>query len=88
MLIQRAIYVPLVAGVLLTSCASQKPFEYHSATEIPVGAGIVSGEDGAFILYSTERKDALISPLGSDSPERLGTSQSLKQETEGVEEKH
>lgn len=48
----------LVISMLLSACANQKPFEYHSSSEIPQGAGMVSGEDGAFVLYSKERKDA------------------------------
>ena len=39
------------------------PFEYHSQREIPRGAGMFSGEEGAFILHAKETRGA----AGSES---------------------
>jgi hypothetical protein len=40
-------------GVLLlaTACADVKPFEYTEIHEIQPGPGLLSGEDGEFVLY-------------------------------------
>jgi hypothetical protein len=40
-------------GVLLlaTACAEVKPFEYTEIHEIQPGPGLLSGEDGEFVLY-------------------------------------
>jgi hypothetical protein len=39
----------------LAGCGGQ-PFEYHPGTEIPKGPGLLSGESGAFVLYSSDKK--------------------------------
>lgn len=39
----------LAACVTLAACAGQ-PVPYHSQNEIPVGPGLLSGADGAFVL--------------------------------------
>ncbi len=38
-------------AIVMTGCAAKR-FEYRSATEIPEGPGMLSGEKGAFVLYS------------------------------------
>ncbi len=41
-------------GALLcavAACAEVKSFEYTEIHEIPPGAGLMSGEDGEFVLY-------------------------------------
>ncbi len=46
--------LPLALLLLgLAACAQVKPFEYTEIHEIPPGPGLVSGEDGEFVLYST-----------------------------------
>ncbi len=43
----------LAGGILflLGACAEVKPMEYTEIHEIPPGPGLVSGEDGEFVLY-------------------------------------
>ena len=41
-------------SVVLTGCGARYS-EYRSATEISEGPGMLSGRDGAFVLYSDER---------------------------------
>lgn len=43
----------LVGGMLLLlgACADVKPLEYTAIHEIPPGPGLLSGEDGEFVLY-------------------------------------
>ena len=43
----------ILVGLLLalSGCAQPKPFELPRADEIPDGPGLLSGEDGKFILY-------------------------------------
>ncbi len=43
-----------VAGgmlLLLGACAEMKPLEYTEIHEIPPGPGLLSGEDGKFVLF-------------------------------------
>ena len=84
----RVTFVTLIVGVLLTACANQQPFEYQSASEIPDGAGMISGEDGAFILYSSERKDAPNQPIGLHDAQRFEAFQAWKQEDNSIEEEY
>lgn len=37
--------------LLLGACADMKPLEYTEIHEIPAGPGLLSGEDGEFVLY-------------------------------------
>lgn len=53
-------------AVALTGCGA-KHFAYRSATEIPEGPGLLSGNDGAFALYSTR-------DIGAGSPVTPGKS--------------
>ena len=39
----------VAAGAALAGCAAQ-PAPYHSQNEIPRGAGLLSGAEGAFVL--------------------------------------
>ena len=43
-----------VAGgmlLLLGACAEMKPLDYTEIHEIPPGPGLLSGEDGEFVLF-------------------------------------
>ena len=42
-----------VACITLAGCAGE-PVPYHSGNEIPQGPGLLSGEDGAFVLSAEE----------------------------------
>ena len=37
--------------LLLGACAEMKPLEYTEIHEIPSGPGLLSGEDGKFVLF-------------------------------------
>ncbi len=37
--------------LLLGACAEVKPLEYTEIHEIPPGPGLLSGEDGEFVLF-------------------------------------
>ncbi len=39
------------AILLATACTEVKPFEYTEIHEIQPGPGLLSGEDGEFVLY-------------------------------------
>lgn len=45
------LFAPLGAVLLATACAEVKPFEYTEIHEIPPGPGLLSGEDGEYVLY-------------------------------------
>ncbi len=46
--------VPLVAFVLaVTACAQVEPFEYTEIHEIQPGPGLLSDEEGEFIIYDS-----------------------------------
>ena len=38
-------------ALALAACAGAKPFEYHPIDEIPEGPGLVTGEDGEWVIY-------------------------------------
>jgi hypothetical protein len=40
-----------VTLLLLGACADVKPLEYTEIHEIPPGPGLLSGEDGKFVLF-------------------------------------
>jgi len=50
----RALCSVALLPVVLAGCGATYS-EYRSATEIPDGPGMLSGKDGAFVLYSTEK---------------------------------
>jgi hypothetical protein len=37
--------------LLLGACAEMKPLEYTEIHEIPPGPGLLSGDDGKFVLF-------------------------------------
>ncbi len=37
--------------LLLGACAEMKPLEYTEIHEIPPGPGLLSGEDGEFVIF-------------------------------------
>lgn len=41
----------LAALGVLAACSNVRPFNYTAVHEIPPGPGLVSGEDGVFVLY-------------------------------------
>lgn len=44
-------FAALVLALALAACAGAKPFEYHPIHEIPEGPGLVTGEDGEWVIY-------------------------------------
>jgi hypothetical protein len=49
--IRLRLFAPLGAILLATACAEVKPFEYTEIHEIPPGPGLLTGEDGEYVLY-------------------------------------
>ncbi len=51
--VRRSPIFALAGGMLLLlgACAEMKPLEYTEIHEIPPGPGLLSGEDGEFVLY-------------------------------------
>lgn len=41
----------LALAMFLAACAAANPFEYHPIHEIPEGPGLVTGEDGEWVIY-------------------------------------
>ncbi len=52
-LVHRSGFLVLAGGILifLGACAEVKPMAYTEIHEIPPGPGLLSGEDGKFVLY-------------------------------------
>ena len=46
----------LLCLLLLAGCAAQ-PVPYHSGNEIPAGAGLLSGPEGAFVLNAEDYRE-------------------------------
>ena len=46
----------LIGCALLAGCSAQ-PVPYHPGTEIPNGPGLLSGEDGAFVLSAEDYRE-------------------------------
>lgn len=42
----------LLLTLSLGACAQAEPFDYTPVHEIPPGPGLLSGQDGEFVLYS------------------------------------
>jgi hypothetical protein len=51
--VRRSPILVLAGGMLLLlgACAEMKPLEYTEIHEIPPGPGLLSGEDGKFVLF-------------------------------------
>jgi hypothetical protein len=51
--VRRTPIFALAVGMLLVlgACAEMKPLEYTEIHEIAPGPGLLSGEDGEFVLY-------------------------------------
>lgn len=58
------LFVALLPAVV-AGCGARY-FEYQAATEIPEGPGMFSGQDGAFVLYSNERKQRTLKDAPAD----------------------
>lgn len=43
----------VLAGV--SACSGVEPMKFRAADEIPPGPGLLSGEDGVFVLYRNNR---------------------------------
>lgn len=87
-MVVRSTVIVFAAAVTLAGCASQEPFEYHAASEIPEGPGLVSGEDGAFVLYSSDQagmgaREPVPAPADQD---RFRAFQDWKREAKGTKE--
>ena len=39
-----------LGGIWLAGCAAE-PFEYTPVDEIPLGPGLLTGDDGEFVIY-------------------------------------
>ncbi|MEE8248452.1 MAG: hypothetical protein V3S87_14460 [Alphaproteobacteria bacterium] len=46
-----AVALAWALALALAACAGAKPFEYHPLDEIPEGPGLVTGEDGEWVIY-------------------------------------
>jgi hypothetical protein len=46
----RRLGIALLAGLWLAGCAAE-PFDYTPVDDIPPGPGLLSGEDGEFVIY-------------------------------------
>ncbi len=44
----------LISSVLLLGC---KPFELERDSEVPQGPGLLSGDEGEFVIFSCQRLD-------------------------------
>jgi hypothetical protein len=42
--------IALLAGLWLAGCVAE-PFDYTPVDEIPPGPGLLSGDDGEFVIY-------------------------------------
>lgn len=62
----------VVLAVALVGCMAKR-FEYHSATEIPKGPGMLTGKEGAVVLYPDKNTDASSAP----AHEEAGVSESV-----------
>ncbi len=51
--VRRSPILALAVGMLLLlgACAELKPLEYTEIHEIPPGPGLLSGEDGEFVIF-------------------------------------
>ncbi|NIA67032.1 hypothetical protein HBA54_00325 [Pelagibius litoralis] len=49
----------LALAVVLAGCADVKPLEYRAVDQIKPGPGLLTGEDGEFVLYGSSRKSVL-----------------------------
>ena len=47
----------VICLLTLAACTNVGPFDYQAADEIPSGPGLVSGSDGAFVLFRRGVKD-------------------------------
>ncbi|HER19569.1 MAG TPA: hypothetical protein ENO14_00820 [Chromatiales bacterium] len=54
---RRAVRCVLFVAALgtLVACSNVRPFSYTAIHEIPPGPGLVSGDDGVFVLYRGDR---------------------------------
>lgn len=55
-----------IGAILISGCASAKPFKYHPDTEIPEGPGLFTKEAGALVLYDSDEKKSAM-PLGKNA---------------------
>jgi len=47
-----------VAG-LIGGCAEMQPFDYRPIDQVKPGPGLLTGEDGEFVLYGSKEKSVL-----------------------------
>lgn len=58
-----------IAAVALTACGG-KAFQYRSQNEIPVGPGLLTGEEGAFVLHRSAPAQTPASTVAKDQARR------------------
>ena len=53
----RRALLALLVPLLLSGCGKYRPYEYVEPTDIPPGPGLLTGEDGEFVIYRKPRAD-------------------------------
>lgn len=56
----------VLLAFVLAGCGT--PFEYQNPSDTPKGGGLFTGPEGAFTIYSDEKKKSLASKAQSGSP--------------------
>jgi hypothetical protein len=76
-----------IAAVVLTACGG-KAFQYRSQNEIPAGPGLLTGEEGAFVLHRSPSAQATASTAAKDQapPAAAGETQTSDREFEAYRE--
>jgi hypothetical protein len=41
----------LLIALLLTACSNAEPFDYQPIDRIPAGPGLLTGEEGEFVIH-------------------------------------
>jgi len=54
-----ALALALAIGGLASGCAEMQPLDYRPVDQIKPGPGLITGEDGEFVLYGSPRESVL-----------------------------
>lgn len=50
-------FIVMIAATLIAGCASSpQPFDYHDGRDEKPGPGLLSGEEGGFVIYGKDTK--------------------------------